>query len=157
GAALTAYAKLAPKEAVGVITPWLSKPSHQDVLATAALAALAATDDPAVLNTLMSWAQAPKPSILRAAALRGLAQVAKSKKVSDGQREQIVRALVANLDTDDSTVRLSVLLTLPDLGPLAALALPTLEKQAQTESRSAVKNRLRSMVTRIRAQASPAA
>ncbi len=157
GAALAAYAKLAPKDAVGVITPWLSKPSHQDVLATAALAALAATDDPAVLNTLLSWAQAPKPSVLRAAALRGLAQLAKSKKVSDGQREQIVKTLVANLDTDDSTVRLSVLLTLPDLGPLAALALPTLEKQAQTESRSAVKNRLRSMVTRIRAQTSSTA
>jgi aminopeptidase N len=152
GAALGAYAKLSPKDAVGVITPWLEKPSHQDLLAGAALAALAATENPAVVNTLMSWTQPPKPSLLRAAALRGLAQLAKSKKVSDAQRQQIVKALVAALDTDDMTVRFSVFLSLPDLGPLAAQALPALEKQLETESRSAVKNRLRGMVSRIRAQ-----
>jgi aminopeptidase N len=157
GAALTAYAKLAPKEAIAVITPWLTKPSHQDILASAALTALAATDDPAVVDTLMTWSKTPKPSNVRAAALRGLAQLMKNKRLTEPQREQIARTIVANLDSKDSTVRGSVLLTLPELGQLASLALPTLEKQAQTESRSAVKNRIRSMANRIRAQATPAA
>ncbi|CAN5242734.1 M1 family aminopeptidase [soil metagenome] len=155
GAALAAYAKVAPKEAVAEVTPWLTKPSHQDLLASAALGALAATEDPAVVDTLMSWTKTPKPSNLRAAALRGLAQLLKSKRLTEAQRQQIAKTIVANLDTSDSTVRLSVLLSLPDLGPLASLALPTLEKQAQTESRSAVKNRIRTMANRIRAQASP--
>ena len=123
GAALAAYAKHAPKEAVAVITPWISKPSHQDVLASAALAALGATEDPAVLNTLLGWTEAAKPRILRAAALRGLAQLAKSKSLSDGQRQQIVKKFIAELDSDDLFARFTLLQTLPELAQAAA-ALP---------------------------------
>jgi aminopeptidase N len=152
GAALAAYAKHAPKDAVAVLTPWISKPSHQDVLAASALVALGGTEDPAVLNTLLSWTEAAKPRIHRAAALRGLAQLAKSKGLSDGQRQQIVKTLVGGLDTDDAFVRLALLQSLPDLGPQAALALPALDKLAQSESRSGVRNRIKSVASRIRAQ-----
>jgi ubiquinone biosynthesis protein UbiJ len=154
GAALTAYAKQDPKDAVALITPWIFKPSHQDVLASAAVAALGATEDPAVLDTLLSWTQAEKPRLLRAAAMRGLTQLVKSKTLSDAQRQQIVKVLVAALDTDDVFARFTVIQTLPDLGPLAAAALPALDKMARTESRSGVKNRIKSVAARIRAQQS---
>ena len=150
GAALAAFAKHAPKEALAVLTPWISKPSHQDVLASAALAALGATEDPAVLDTLLNWTDAAKPRIHRAAALRGLAQLAKSKGLSDAQRHQIVKILVGGLETDDQFVRFTLLQTLPDLGPQAASALPLLDKLAQSESRSGVKNRIKSIASRIR-------
>jgi aminopeptidase N len=152
GAALAAFAKHAPKDAVAVLTPWISKPSHQDVLASAALAGLGATEDPAVLNTLLGWMAAGKPRILRAAALRGLALLAKSKNLSDAQRQQIVKTFVAELDSDDMFARFTLLQTLPELGPQAAAALPALDKLAQTESRSGVKNRIKSVAARIRAQ-----
>jgi ubiquinone biosynthesis protein UbiJ len=152
GAALAAFAKHSPKDAVAILTPWISKPSHQDVLASSALAALGASEDPAVLDTLLSWTETAKPRIHRAAALRGLAQLAKSKGLSDAQRQQIVKTLVGGLETDDQIVRFTVLQTLPDLGPQAALALPALDKLAQSESRSGVKNRIKSVASRIRAQ-----
>ncbi len=152
GAALAAYAKHSPTDAVAVLTPWISKPSHQDVLASAALAALGATEDPAVLNTLLGWTEAAKPRILRAAALRGLAQLAKSKRLSDGQRQQIVKKFIAELDSDDVFARFTLLQTLPELGPQAAAALPALDKLAQAESRSGVRNRIKSVASRIRAQ-----
>lgn len=152
GAALAAYAKHSPKDAVAVLTPWLAKPSHQDVLASAALAGLGASEDPAVLNTLLSWTESGKPRILRAAALRGLAQLAKSKSLSDAQRQQIVKTLVAGLETDDVFARFTLLQSLPELGPQAAAALPALDKLAEAESRSGVRNRIKSVAARIRAQ-----
>jgi aminopeptidase N len=152
GAALAAYAKHSPKDAVAVLTPWLTKPSHQDVLASAALAGLGASEDPAVLKTLLSWTEAGKPRVLRAAALRGLAQLAKSKSLSDAERQQIVKTLVGGLETDDVFARFTLLQTLPELGPQAAAALPALDKLAETESRSGVRNRIKSVASRIRAQ-----
>ena len=53
GAALAAYARQGQKDAVAVITPWLSKTSFEDTLAGDALTALGATEDPAVLATLL--------------------------------------------------------------------------------------------------------
>ena len=152
GAALGAYAKHSPKDAVAVLTPWISKPSHQDVLASAALAGLGASEDPAVLETLLSWTQASKPRIHRVAALRGLSQLAKSKSLSDGQRQQIVKTILGGLDTEDAFVRQTLLQALPDLGPQAVSALPLLDKLAQSESRSGVRNRIRGIASRIRAQ-----
>jgi aminopeptidase N len=62
GAALAAYARQGQKDAVAVITPWLSKVSHQDTLADAALTALGATEDPAVLDTLLGWTKPENPA-----------------------------------------------------------------------------------------------
>ena len=100
----------------------------------------------------MSWTEAGKPRVLRAAALRGLAQLAKSKSLSDAERQQIVKTLVGGLETDDVFARFTLLQTLPELGPQAAAALPALDKLAETESRSGVRNRIKSVASRIRAQ-----
>jgi aminopeptidase N len=152
GAALTAYARQGQKDAMAVITPWLSKASHQDTLADAALVALGATEDPAVLDTLLGWTKPEKPRGRRAAALRGLSQLAKGKRVTDEQRQQIVKSLVAALETDDLASRVTVLQTLPELGPLATSALPLLDKMAQEQSRSGLKRTIKAAADRIRAQ-----
>ena len=98
GSMLAAYGRQHQKDAVTVITPWLSKESFQDTLADAALSALAATEDPAVLDSLLNWAKPEKPRERRAAALRGLSELAKSKRLSDEQRKEIVKPLLAALE-----------------------------------------------------------
>jgi aminopeptidase N len=151
GSALAAYARQGQKDAVAVITPWLSKVSHQDTLADAALTALGATEDPAVLDTLLGWTKPEKPRSRRAAALRGLSQLAKSKSLKDEHRQQIVKALVTALDTDDLSSRMAALQALPELGPLATSALPTLDKMAEDASRSGYRRMIKIAADRIRA------
>lgn len=152
GAALVAYARQGREDAVAVITPWLAKESHQDTLADAALTALGATEDPAVLDTLLTWAKPEKPRTRRAAALRGLSQLAKSKRLTDAQRQQIVKPLIAALESDDLSSRVAALRALPELGALAAPALPVLDKMAQEESRSGTIRMVKAAAERIRTQ-----
>lgn len=150
GSALAAYARQGQKDAVTVITPWLAKESHQDTLADAALAALGATEDPAVLDTLLDWTKPDKPRTRRAAALRSLSQLAKSKLLTDAQRQQIVKPLIAALESDDMFSRVAAIRALPDLGPLASPALPVLDKMAQEESRSGMIRMVKAAADRIR-------
>jgi len=152
GASLAAYARQGQKDAVDVIMPWLSKKSYQDTLADAALTALGATEDPAVLVTLLDWIKPEKPRTRRAAALRGLSQLAKSKRLTDEQRQQIVKPLIAALESDDLLSRVAALRTLPDLGALASAALPILDKMAQDQSRSGMIRMIKTAADRIRAQ-----
>ena len=65
----------------------------------------------------------------------------------------VVKTLVSALDGDDLFSRMAVLQTLPELGPLAASALPKLDQMAQDTSRSRFKEMIKSVATRIRAQA----
>src|SRR5262249_37272571 len=88
----------------------------------------------------------------RAAALRGLSQLAKSKGLKNDQRQQIVNTLVAGLDTDDLSSRMAALQALPELGPLATAALPALDKMAQDASRSGYQRMIKSTADRIRAE-----
>jgi aminopeptidase N len=152
GAMLAAYARHGQKDAVAVITPWISKPSHQDTLADAALAALGATEDPAVLDTLLDWTKSDKSPSRRAAGLRSLSQLAKSKRLTDEQRQQIVKPLVAALESDDRLSRVVALRALPELGARASAALPILDKMAQEESRSGMIRMIKTAADRIRAQ-----
>jgi len=152
GALLAAYALQHQKDAVAVITPWLSKPSHQNTFAVAAVTALAATEDPAVLPTLLSWTKPEKPRQCQAAALRGLSQLAKSKQMTDAQRKQIVDSLLAALDSDDRIMRFSAIRALPDLGALAFPALPKLDKLAQDQSLGFMSQMIKGTADKIREQ-----
>jgi aminopeptidase N len=152
-AALMAYAKQAEKDALAVITPWITKPSHQDTLAGAALTASGMTHDPAVLDSLMSWTQPDKPRSLRTAAQLGLVELVRSKQLTDAQRQQIVKSFVTTLEETDRSSRFAVLRALPELGPLAASALPVVEKMIQDESRPRLKEMLKGVADKIRAQA----
>jgi aminopeptidase N len=153
GAALTAYARQGQPDAAAVITPWLSKPSHDDVLRGSALVALGATQDPAALETLLSWTQPGKPRNSRTAALRALTEAARSKKLTDAQRQKVLKALTAALETDDRFLRFNVLSALPDLGPLAQSALPAVDKIAQDESEGRMREMAKNIADRIRANA----
>ena len=155
GAVLAAYARRGQKDVVAIITPWLSKTSYQDNLARAALAALGATEDPAVLDSLLNWSKPEKPRTRRAAALQGLSQLAKSKRLTDPQRQQIVKTLVAALKSDDRFSRFVALWALPDLGAQASSALPILDKMAKEESRSGTLRMIKTATDRIRTQSAP--
>jgi aminopeptidase N len=152
GAALTAYAHLKQKDAVALITPFLSKPSHEEVLASAALSALGATQDPATLDTLLSWTQAGKPRNCRTAALRGLTEVAKNKNLTDAQKQQILKPLTEALERDDRFLRFTILNSLPNLGPLAASTLPAVDKLVAEAPDGRVKEMAKGVADRIRAQ-----
>jgi aminopeptidase N len=152
GAMLAAYARQGQKDAVAVITPWLSKESFQGTLADAALAALGATEDPAVLDTLVGWTKPEKPRERRAAALRSLSELAKSKRLTDEQRREIVKPMVTALESEDRLSRVAALRALPELGALASSALPILDKMAKEESRSGMIRMIKTAADRIRAQ-----
>jgi aminopeptidase N len=159
GAALEAYAALGQKDAVAVITPWLSRPSHQHVLAASALTALAATRAPAVVETLLTWAQPGHPADCRTAAFRGLTKLAGGKELSDAQRQKILTLFVEALKSEDRFQRLGALLALPELGPLAASALPIVDKIVSEESTLGpghIHDLAKGAADRIRAQSKPA-
>jgi aminopeptidase N len=156
GAALEAYAKLGNKDALAVATPWLAKPSHQDVLAIAALSAIGALQDPAALETLLSWTQPGHPSRVRSAAMRGLGQLVKSKKLSDAQNQTVLKSFIAALENDDRILGFMTLNALPDLGPLAVQAIPAIEKASENLSGNA-KEMAKNVIKRIRDESKPAA
>jgi hypothetical protein len=62
-----------------------------------------------------------------------------------------VKSLVAALDTDDLSSRMAALQALPELGPLATSALPTLDKMAEDASRSGYRRMIKIAADRIRA------
>jgi aminopeptidase N len=154
GAALTAYAGLKQKDSVTMIMPFLSKPSHQDVLASAALSALGQTQDPAALETLLSWTKPGKPRNCRTAALRALTDMAKAKSLTDPQRQQILKALSEALESDDRFLRFTILNALPNLGPLALSTLPAVDKLVKEAPDGRIKEMAKSVADRIRAQSS---
>jgi aminopeptidase N len=154
GATLSAYAHLKQKDAVALITPYLSKPSHEDVLASAALSALGQTQDPATLETLLSWTQSGKSRNCRTAALRALTEVAKNKDLTEAQKQQILKPLTEALQKDDRFLRFTILNSLPELGPLAASTLPAVDKLVADAPEGRVKEMAKGVADRIRAQAS---
>jgi aminopeptidase N len=127
-AALKAYAKLGQEDAIATITPWLSKPSHQNVLAVAALEALGTTQLKPALSILLQWAAPGHAANLRRAAQGALAQMAQSKIVTDAERRHIVKLIIKDLEESRGFGRLSALGALATLGPVAAAELPVVEK-----------------------------
>jgi ubiquinone biosynthesis protein UbiJ len=70
--------------------------------------------------------------------------------LTDAQRQQIVKPLIAALESDDMFSRVAAIRALPDLGPLASPALPVLDKMAQEESRSGMIRMVKAAADRIR-------
>ena len=127
-AAIEAYAKLGQKDALELITPWLAKTSHQHALANAALLAIGSLHDPATVGTLITWSEPGHPSSSRGAAQRALIQLVRAKKLNDEQKQQVLQSFITVLESDDRFLQFGVINALPELGPMAEKAIPSLEK-----------------------------
>lgn len=141
GAAMTTYVKHKGKDAIAVLSPWLSRPSHNDTLRASALEALSQTQDPAILDSLLKYAKAGNPRNSRGAALRGLVQLVQKANLNEAQRKQIQAILVDSLQGDNMMVHFVVLNAATELGPMASTLLPAVEKL----SRDASNERIREM------------
>jgi HEAT repeat protein len=139
GAAMMTYVKHKGKDAVAVLSPWLSRPSPNDMLRAAALQALAQTQDPAVLDSLLQYAKAGNPRNSRGAALRGLIQLVRKAKLNEEQRKQLQTLLADSLQGDDMMAQFSVLSTATELGPMASTLLPAVEKLSRDASNERIR------------------
>lgn len=149
-AALTAYAKLQQPDAVNVILPWLAKPSHNEVLRTAALGALGNTQDLAALDTLLSWTQRGKPRDCRIAAINALSRLSQTANPTDAQRDRIAVAVAACLDGEMPRVRRAAVSTLRDLGSSGTPALAALEALQAHDPDDGVRDLAQRAIERIR-------
>jgi aminopeptidase N len=126
-AALSAYAQVQQPDTVAVLVPWLARPSHNEVLRTAALEGLGESRDLSCLDVLLGWTKRGKPRNCRVAALTALARLALTGNPSDEQRQRSVTAAAACLDGEGPPVRRAAVAALRDLGRSAAPTLPELE------------------------------
>lgn len=156
-AALAAYAKQGRKDAVAVISPWMSKPSYRDTLRGAALSALAEAQDPAALDTLLTWAQPGHPEQSRGAALRGLVKILKKATPTEEQKKKAMAGFAAALKSDAPMLRFGVINGLPDLGPVATDLLPTLDAISKSEQNERVRDLAKRTADRIREKGKEAA
>jgi hypothetical protein len=87
-----------------------------------------------------------------------LIKLARSKELTDAQQQKILKNLIAALEGEDRFQRMGVLMALPDLGPLAASALPAVEKIVNDEASGPgrLHEMAKGVADRIRAQAAPA-
>jgi aminopeptidase N len=157
GAAMMTYAKHKGKDAVAVLSPWLIRPSHNDTLRASALEALAQTQDPAILDSLLQYAKAGNPRNARGSALRGLIRLAQKAKLNEEQNKQIQTILVDSLQGDDMMVQFVVLSASTDLGPLASALLPAVEKLSRDASNERVRELAKQTADKIRSQDKSAA
>jgi aminopeptidase N len=157
GAAMTTYVKHKGKDAVAVLSPWLTRPSHNDTLRASALQALAQTQDPAILDSLLQYAKAGNPRISRAAALNGLIQLVQKAKLNEEQRKQIQAVLLDSLQGDDMIAQFTVLRVVTDLGPMASTLLPAVEKLSRDASNERVREIAKQTAEKIHSQDKSAA
>ncbi len=152
GAAMMTYVKHKGKDAVAVLSPWLSRPSHNDVLCASALEAMAQTQDPAVLDSLLTYAKPGHPRNSRGAALRGLIRLASKGKLNEEQGKQIQSLLIDSLQGDDMMVQAAVLNASTELGPLASVLLPSVEKLSQDAPNERIREMAKQTAEKIRGQ-----
>jgi aminopeptidase N len=155
-AAMNAYVKHKGKDAVALLSSWLSRPSHNDILRASALTALARTQDLAVLNSLLTYAKPGNPRDTRGAALRGMIQLVQEAKPNEEQRKDILAALTTSLEGSNPMTQLAVINALGDLGSMAVALLPTVEKLSRDSWNAQVRTKARQSVERIRDQTKPA-
>jgi aminopeptidase N len=155
--ALEAYARLQQTDTVATLMPWLEKPSHRDVLRSAALNGIGASKDLTALDTVVSWTQRGKPRPCRSAALRALGQFASADQITDDQRQKIVKVLSGCLEKEGRQIQMASVGTLRQMGKAAAPALPMLEALEQNEPDGRVRNMVKGAIDQIKSGTAAAA
>src|SRR5262249_47199602 len=153
--ALVAYANQGHKDAVTLIQPWLSKPSHRDTLRAATLRALGSTGDLAILDTLLESAAPGHSRNSRTAALEGLGSQMQKAQPNEQQRKRILHAFSEALTSDSPFFRYSVLATLRGVGEAAKPLLPAVEKLSREDSMEFLRENARQTAEQIRGKSLP--
>jgi hypothetical protein len=91
--ALIAYAKMRQKDAVPLIKPWLSRPSHNDKLAIAALSALGIAGDSTAFQSLLEWTEPGRSFDARFVAREVLVLLGNNQQLTKEQSQQVVENL----------------------------------------------------------------
>lgn len=128
GAAVRAYGKLEQKDAITLMLPWLNKKDLHPSLANAVITGLSDLDDPATLDGFLAWTDPSRSRLVRGTANRSVIQLLKSKKLSEEQKQKVLKYFLTTLEGDDQVLHFAILSALPEFGPMATQAVPTLEK-----------------------------
>lgn len=157
GAALRAYGKLGQKDAAALMLPLLEKKDQHQSIANAVITGLSDLEDPAALDAFIAWADPARPRLVRGTANRAVIQLVKSKKLSDEQKQKALKYYQTILDGDDQFLHFAILSALPELGPMATQAVPTLEKLIKSLPEGNLLDTAKSTLNKIQKPAKAAA
>jgi aminopeptidase N len=149
-AALTAYGKLDQADLSTVLLPWLAKPSHNEVLRTAALEGLGNVSDLSSLDVLISWTKRGKSRTTRIAALRALGHLLQKHKSNEELQKKAVPALTACLEGETMNLQMGAINALRDAGRSANTALGALDALARHDPEDRVRDLAKKVAEQIR-------
>jgi aminopeptidase N len=116
---LTAAAKSAP---IDVLLASLNKPSHRDVIRTAALRSLGTIPTEQTLKTLGEWSTPGHPRACRIAAIASLAKCVKNSNFTTANQQQTLEQLLGFTVGDRPRIRRAAVTAIANFGPLAESA-----------------------------------
>ncbi len=148
--AVSTYGHFRTKDAVAVLMPWLAKPSDHEMLRSAALHGLGASQDMSVLDTLISWTKRGKPHQTRLAALGALANLARTGNPDEAQRKNIAAAVGACLEGETPRIRGAAVGAVRELGRSASTSVPVLEMIALHDTNPRIAELAKKAVEQIR-------
>ena len=132
-AAIAAYAKFEPDDLMAVIAPKLETETKGDTLRSAALRALGESDDPEVVELLLSWTTPQRETNTRSAAMAALASIAEREEFERDVADRIVEVASGALEGQGRWLRSRAAGLLGALGESAEAALPQLRELAADE------------------------
>jgi hypothetical protein len=155
-AALRAFGKQGQKDAIALMLPWLDRKDLHPTLANAVIIGLGDLEDPATLDGFIAWTDPSRSRLVRGTANRAVIQLVKSKKLSDEQKQKALKYFLTTLEGDDQILHFAILSALPEFGPMATQAVPTLEKLIKTLPEGNLLDTAKSTLSKIqKAKAAP--
>jgi aminopeptidase N len=154
-AAIESYGKLKQNDTVAVLLPMLARPSHNEVIRTAALTGLGTSQDLSALDPLTEWTKRGKPRTARIGALRALERLMATANPGDEQRQRAVTAVGNCLNGENPPVRRAAAESLRGMGQSAASTVPVLEALSVHDPDDRVRDLARKALDQIRSN-SPA-
>jgi len=149
-AAIAAWARTRPENAIEVLIPLLDRESHRDSIRESVLRAIGDQGGDASLELLISWTRRGKPRGSRTAAMQGLGSLVKNGKLSSEQVARVIKATTACLHRlEHRGVKTQAAQLLRDLGGDGTAALPALEALRDHDPNSRVREEAGKAIERI--------